>query len=91
MSLTAVAGLAGTLLALVADEAPPTSAAPTTGDPLGQNTLPLQERGGVPRTCCQFPVAEEAITALGFVLWPMVEWRRRRSRDGRVALGGRAG
>ena len=34
-----------------------------------------KSEAGVPaELLAQFPAAEEAITALGFVLWPMVEW-----------------
>ena len=78
MPLTAVAGLAGTLLALVRDEG-----ATHVGCAHDQVIRSFRNdrwpgyksEVGVPaELLAQFPVAEEAIRALGFVLWPMVEW-----------------
>ena len=78
MSLTAVAGLAGTLLALVRDEgATHVGCAHDRVIHSARNDLwpAYKSEAGVPEDLlAQFPVAEEAITALGFVLWPMVEW-----------------
>jgi 5'-3' exonuclease len=78
ISLTAVAGLAGTLLALVRDEgATHVGCAHDRVIRSARNDLwpAYKSEAGVPGDLlAQFPVAEEAITALGFVLWPMVEW-----------------
>ncbi len=78
MSLTAVAGLAGTLLALVRDEG--ATHVGCAHDRVirsvrNERWPAYKSEAGVPRDLLdQFPLAEEAITALGFVLWPMVEW-----------------
>jgi 5'-3' exonuclease len=78
ISLTAVAGLAGTLLALVRDEgATHVGCAHDRVIRSARNDLwpGYKSEAGVPGDLlAQFPVAEEAIAALGFVLWPMVEW-----------------
>ena len=78
MPLTAVAGLAWTLLALVRDEAATHvgCAHDRVIRSFRNDRWPRykSELGVPPELLAQFPVAEEAITALGFVLWPMVEW-----------------
>jgi 5'-3' exonuclease len=76
--LTAVAGLAWTLLALVRDEGATHvgCAHDRVIRSFRNDRWPgyKSEVGVPPELLAQFPVAEEAITALGFVLWPMVEW-----------------
>ncbi len=76
--LTAVAGLAGTLLALVRDEgATHVGCAHDRVIRSFRNDLwpgYKSELGVPPELLAQFPIAEEAITALGFVLWPMADW-----------------
>ena len=76
--LTAVAGLAGTLLALVRDEGATHvgCAHDRVIRSFRNDRWPgyKSEAGVPPELLAQFPIAEEAITALGFVLWPMVEW-----------------
>jgi 5'-3' exonuclease len=78
MPLGAVAGLAGTLLALVRDEG--ATHVGCAHDRVirsfrNERWLGYKSEVGVPaELLAQFPAAEEAITALGFVLWPMVEW-----------------
>ena len=78
MPLTAVAGLAWTLLALVRDEGATHvgCAHDRVIRSFRNDRWPgyKSELGVPPELLAQFPVAEEAITALGFVLWPMVEW-----------------
>ncbi len=78
MPLTAVAGLAGTLLALVRDEGATHvgCAHDRVIRSFRNDRWPgyKSEAGMPPELLAQFPIAEEAITALGFVLWPMVEW-----------------
>lgn len=78
MPLTAVAGLAGTLLALVRDEGATHvgCAHDRVIRSFRNDRWPRykSELGVPPELLAQFPIAEEAITALGFVLWPMVEW-----------------
>ena len=78
MPLTAVAGLAWTLLALVRDEGATHvgCAHDRVIRSVRNNRWPgyKSEVGVPPELLDQFPVAEEAIAALGFVLWPMVEW-----------------
>ncbi len=78
MPLTAVAGLAGTLLALVRDEGATHvgCAHDRVIRSFRNDRWPgyKSEAGVPPELLAQFPVAEEAMTALGFVLWPMVEW-----------------
>ena len=78
MPLTAVAGLAGTLLALVRDEGATHvgCAHDRVIRSFRNDRWPgYKSEVGVPaELLAQFPVAEEAIRALGFVLWPMVEW-----------------
>lgn len=78
MPLSAVAGLAWTLLALVRDEgATHVGCAHDRVIRSFRNELwpgYKSEVGMPPELLAQFPIAEEAITALGFVLWPMVEW-----------------
>jgi 5'-3' exonuclease len=78
MELGAVAGLAGTLLALVRLEgATHVGCAHDRVIRSFRNDLwpgYKSEAGVPPELLAQFPVAEEAIVALGFVLWPMVEW-----------------
>jgi 5'-3' exonuclease len=78
MPLTAVAGLAWTLLALVRDEGATHvgCAHDRVIRSFRNDRWPgyKSEVGVPPELLAQFPVAEEAITALGFVLWPMVEW-----------------
>jgi len=78
MPLTAVAGLASTLLALVRDEG--ATHVGCAHDRVIRSFRNDRWPGykselGVPtELLAQFPVAEEAISALGLVLWPMVEW-----------------
>ena len=78
MPLGAVAGLAGTLLALVRDEG--ATHVGCAHDRVirsfrNERWPGYKSEAGVPaELLAQFPAAEEAITALGFVLWPMVEW-----------------
>jgi 5'-3' exonuclease len=76
--LTAVAGLAGTLLALVRNEGATHvgCAHDRVIRSFRNDRWPgyKSEAGVPPELLAQFPIAEEAITALGFVLWPMVEW-----------------
>ena len=78
MPLGAVAGLAGTLLALVRDEG--ATHVGCAHDRVirsfrNERWPGYKSEVGVPaELLAQFPAAEEAITALGFVLWPMVEW-----------------
>lgn len=78
MPLNAVAGLAGTLLALVRDEGATHvgCAHDRVIRSLRNDRWPgyKSEVGVPPELLAQFPLAEEAITALGFVLWPMVDW-----------------
>jgi len=78
MPLTAVAGLAGTLLALVRDEGATHvgCAHDRVIRSFRNDRWPgyKSEAGVPPELLAQFPIAEEAITALGFVLWPMVEY-----------------
>ena len=78
MPLTAVAGLAGTLLALVGNEGATHvgCAHDRVIRSFRNDRWPgyKNEFGVPPELLAQFPIAEEAITALGFVLWPMVEW-----------------
>lgn len=78
MPLGAVAGLAGTLLALVRDEGATHvgCAHDRVIRSFRNDRWPgYKSEVGVPaELLAQFPAAEEAITALGFVLWPMVEW-----------------
>lgn len=77
MPLGAVAGLVGTLLALLRDEgATHVACAHDRVITSFRNDLwPGYKTGaGVPADLlAQFPIAEEAILALGIVLWPMVE------------------
>ena len=77
MSLGAVAGLAGTLLALLRhEEATHVACAHDRVIRSFRNDLwpGYKTEAGVPADLlAQFPIAEEAITALGLVLWPMVE------------------
>ena len=76
--LSAVAGLAGTLLALVRDEGATHvgCAHDRVIRSVRNDRWPgyKSEVGVPPELLAQFPIAEEAITALGFILWPMVEW-----------------
>ena len=78
MPLGAVAGLAGTLLALVRDEG--ATHVGCAHDRVirsfrNERWPGYKSEAGVPaELLAQFPATEEAITALGFVLWPMVEW-----------------
>jgi 5'-3' exonuclease len=78
MLLSAVAGLAWTLLALVRDEgATHVGCAHDRVIRSFRNDLwpgYKSEIGAPPELLVQFPIAEEAIRALGFALWPMVEW-----------------
>jgi 5'-3' exonuclease len=78
MPLGAVAGLAGTLLALVRDEGATHvgCAHDRVIRSFRNDRWPgYKSEVGVPaELLAQFPAAEEAVTALGFVLWPMVEW-----------------
>jgi len=78
MPLTAVAGLASTLLALVRDEGATHvgCAHDRVIRSFRNDRWPgyKSELGVPPELLAQFPVAEEAISALGLVLWPMVEW-----------------
>lgn len=78
MPLTAIAGLAWTLLALVRDEGATHvgCAHDRVIRSFRNDRWPAykSEVGVPPELLAQFPVAEEAIGALGFVLWPMVEW-----------------
>ena len=78
MPLGAVAGLAGTLLALVRDEGATHvgCAHDRVIRSFRNDRWPgYKSEVGVPaELLAQFPAAEEAIAALGFVLWPMVEW-----------------
>ena len=77
MPLTAVAGLVGTLLALLRDEgATHVGCAHDRVIRSFRNELwpGYKTEAGVPaELLAQFPVAEEAIVALGIPLWPMVE------------------
>jgi len=77
MAMTAVAGLVGTLLALLRDEgATHVGCAHDRVIRSFRNDLwpGYKTEAGVPADLlAQFPVAEEAITALGIPLWPMVE------------------
>jgi 5'-3' exonuclease len=77
MPLTAVAGLVGTLLALLRDEgASHVGCAHDRVIRSFRNDLwpGYKTEAGVPADLlAQFPVAEEAIVALGIPLWPMVE------------------
>jgi 5'-3' exonuclease len=77
MPLTAVAGLVGTLLALLRDEgATHVGCAHDRVIRSFRNGLwpgYKTEAGVPPDLLAQFPVAEEAIVALGIPLWPMVE------------------
>jgi 5'-3' exonuclease len=77
MPLTAVAGLVGTLLALLRDEgATHVGCAHDRVIRSFRNDLwpGYKTEAGVPSDLlAQFPVAEEAIVALGIALWPMVE------------------
>jgi 5'-3' exonuclease len=77
MPLTAVAGLAGTLLALLRDEgATHVACAHDRVIRSFRNDLwpGYKTEAGVPADLlAQFPVAEEAIVALGIPLWAMVE------------------
>ncbi len=77
MSLTAVAGLVGTLLALLRDEgATHVGCAHDRVIRSFRNDLwpGYKSEAGVPLDLLdQFPVAEEAMVALGIPLWPMVE------------------
>ena len=77
MPLGAVAGLVGTLLALLRREgATHVGCAHDRVIRSFRNDLwpGYKTEAGVPADLlAQFPVAEEAITALGLVLWPMVE------------------
>ncbi len=77
MPLTAVAGLVGTLLALLRDEgATHVGCAHDRVIRSFRNDLwaGYKSEAGVPDDLlAQFPVAEEAILALGVTLWPMVE------------------
>ena len=77
MSLTAVAGLVGTLLALLRDEgATHVACAHDRVIRSFRNDLwpGYKSEVGVPADLlAQFPIAEEAIVALGIPLWPMVE------------------
>lgn len=77
MSLTAVAGLVGTLLALLRDEGA-THVGCATDQVIRSFRNDLwpgyKTEAGVPADLlAQFPVAEEAILALGIPLWAMVE------------------
>ena len=78
MPMSAVAGLAGTLLALVRDEGATHvgCAHDRVIRSFRNDRWPgYKSEVGMPaELLAQFPAAEEAITALGFVLWPMVEW-----------------
>lgn len=78
MPLSAVVGLAWTLLTLVRDEgATHVGCAHDRVIRSFRNDLwpgYKSEVGVPPELLAQFPIAEEAIAALGFVLWPMVEW-----------------
>ena len=78
MPLSAVAGLALTLLALVRDEGATHvgCAHDRVIRSFRNDRWPgyKSEIGVPPELLAQFPIAEEAISALGFVLWPMVEW-----------------
>ena len=78
MPLSAVAGLAATLLALVRDEGATHvgCAHDRVIRSFRNDRWPgYKSEVGVPaELLAQFPVAEEAIRALGFELWPMVEW-----------------
>jgi 5'-3' exonuclease len=77
MPLGAVAGLVGTFLALLRDEgATHVACAHDRVIRSFRNDLwpGYKSEAGVPADLlAQFPVAEEAITALGIPLWPMVE------------------
>ena len=77
MPLTAVAGLVGTLLALLRDEgATHVGCAHDRVIRSFRNGLwpgYKTEAGVPPDLLAQFPAAEEAIVALGIPLWPMVE------------------
>ena len=75
--LTAVAGLVDTLLALLRDEGA-THVGCATDHVIASFRNDLhpgyKTDAGVPRELlAQFPVAEEAIAALGIVVWPMVD------------------
>ncbi|MGZ6269227.1 MAG: 5'-3' exonuclease [Candidatus Limnocylindrales bacterium] len=75
--LTAVAGLAGTLLALLRDEGA-THVGCATDRVIRSFRNDLfagykTEAGVAPELLAQFPLAEQAIEALGIVLWPMVD------------------
>ncbi len=75
--LTAVAGVAGTLVALLRDEGATHvgCAHDRVIESFRNDRYPGYKTGaGVPADLlAQFPVMEEAIVALGIVLWPMVE------------------
>jgi 5'-3' exonuclease len=77
MAVTAVAGLVGTLLALLRDEgATHVGCAHDRVIRSFRNDLwpgYKTEAGVPPELLAQFPVAEEAITALGIPLWSMLE------------------
>jgi 5'-3' exonuclease len=77
MPLTAVSGLVGTLLALLRDEgATHVGCAHDRVIRSFRNDLwpgYKTEAGVPPELLAQFPVAEEAVVALGIPLWPMVE------------------
>jgi len=77
MPLTAVAGLAGTLLALLRDEGAThvACAHDRVIRSFRNDRWPgYKTEAGVPDDLlAQFPIAEEAIVALGIPLWPMVE------------------
>ncbi|HEX8939853.1 MAG TPA: 5'-3' exonuclease H3TH domain-containing protein [Candidatus Limnocylindrales bacterium] len=75
--LTAVAGLVGTLLALLRDEGA-THVGCATDRVIRSFRNELypgykSEVGVAPELLAQFPIAERAIEALGLALWPMVE------------------
>ncbi len=78
MPLSAVAGLVGTLLALVRDEG--ATHVGCAHDRVirsfrNERWPGYKSEVGMPaELLAQFPAAEEAMRALGFVLWPMVEW-----------------
>jgi 5'-3' exonuclease len=75
--LTAVAGVVGTLLALLRDEGATHvgCAHDRVIESFRNDLYPGYKTGaGVPADlAAQFPVMEEAVVALGIVLWPMVE------------------
>ena len=77
VDLTAVAGLVDTLLALLRDEGA-THVGCATDHVIRSFRNDLYpgyktDAGVPPDLLAQFPVAEEAMTALGIVVWPMVE------------------